>query len=159
MNASPTVKASTVLTVWTLIGCSLLGCNSRRPGLVEVSGRITLDGGAWPRPGVLILAPIASAAPDGRKRPARAPFDESGHFEAGTWQPGDGVLPGTYKVCVECWEVPPTMGGPPAKGYVPEKYRTVTTSDLQIEVPADSSSEEFVLDVPTATSAAAPGGN
>ena len=50
---------------------------------------------------------------------------------------------------VECWEVPPTMDGPPAQGPVPEKYRTVTTSDLQFEASPDRDDVEVTLDVPT----------
>jgi len=139
------------VALWAMVATSafLSGCDSGRPGLVKVTGRVTLNGGDWPYPGVLILAPISSAAAGGSLRPALAPFDTSGHFVAQTWKPGDGVLPGTYKVAVECWEVPPTMDGPPAQGPVPEKYRTVTTSDLQIEVSPDRDDVEVTLDVPT----------
>jgi hypothetical protein len=96
---------------------------------------------------MLIFAPV-EAAPGFPIRPGRAPFNKAGYFKAGTWEPGDGLMPGKYKVSVECWIVPPTLHGPPARGPVPVKYRTVTTSDLQVEVKSGAGSQEVVFDIP-----------
>jgi hypothetical protein len=56
-------------------------------------------------------------------RPGRADFDTSGKFVARSFQDGDGLVPGRYRVLVECWKVVPVDGKPGvsyiASGYAP----------------------------------------
>ena len=66
-----------------------------------------------------------------------ADVDQEGRFRATTQPNRDGLVPGTYRVGLEMWEVPPTMGGPPAKSYLPQKYQSAVTSGLEVVVPAD----------------------
>lgn len=123
--------------VWTLLAATLvaaIGCKDG-PQTVPVSGRVTLDGGPWPRRGMLFFAPVEPAEGFPR-RPGVADFQEDGVFEATSFEPGDGLLPGKYLVNVECWEVPPSMGpGPPAKSAVPADQQNGVDCDRTLEVP------------------------
>jgi hypothetical protein len=118
------------------------GCQPSRPDTVDVSGKITYGGGAWPKPGKLTF-PCTKAAEGYPSRPGAAAFDIDGNFVAGTYDIGDGLQPGTYSVNVECWETEPTMDNmASAKSYVPENFQAtfeVLPTDryvtLQWEVP------------------------
>ncbi len=123
-----------------------VGCGVDRPETVPVRGRITLDGGQWPADGGIYFTAIESAEGFPR-RPARADFDRSGRFEATTWHSGDGLMPGRYKVHVECWKTPPEIDKPLPENYVPPKYRSPTTSDLELTVSADSRGESPSWDI------------
>ena len=70
---------------------SLAGCSNATTSPVE--GLVTFDG-----------KPLAGAAvvfvPQGAGRDATGQTDAAGRFEMSTFEPGDGVLPGTYKVTI-----------------------------------------------------------
>lgn len=126
------------LTVLLVLALSA-GCNGavREGGLVPVSGRVTLDGGPWPKDGVITFGPITQ---ESTSRPASATFDTSGNFTVMSFDNSPGLYPGTYNVGVECWEEPPGMsknGKPTAgKSPVPKKYRTGMSSGLKLTVAA-----------------------
>jgi len=124
----------------------LAGCGSDHPETVPVRGRVTLGGGDWPKPGRLVFTCVKPAEGFPR-RPGRADFDTDGDFEARTWDPGDGLMPGTYKVAVECWEVSPTMenGG---QSPVPPRYRRASSSDWQLVIQPGSGAQVVEFDVP-----------
>jgi hypothetical protein len=124
-------KRALVVGLWVL---SLGGCNSQGLDLVPVEGRVTLAGGNWPRKGLIYFTP-AEPAPGYPRRGGMADFDLDGTFSAETFEPGDGLIPGRYVVNLECWEVPPTMGGPPAKSCIPQLYQHGTTSGFEVTVP------------------------
>jgi hypothetical protein len=113
----------------------LTGCGGQEgPERIQVRGQVTYGGGPWPKPGVLYFVPIENAP--GNTHPGLGYFDTSGSFRAQTFGPGDGLVPGTYRVRVECWEVEPSPDpkhGPP-KSYVPANH---TLPDL--EIPAGTS--------------------
>ena len=117
------------------------GCNGavRESGLVPVSGRVTLDGGPWPKDGVITFGPVSA---ENTSRPTSATFDTSGNFTVMSFDNSPGLYPGTYNVGVECWEEPPGMNekGKPTvgKGPVPKKYRNGATSGLKLTVEAGS---------------------
>jgi hypothetical protein len=69
------------------------GCSSKdKPVIVE--GVVTLDGQRLPGATVTFV-------PDREgRRPASGRTDDDGTFELTTFHPGDGALPGTYKVTV-----------------------------------------------------------
>jgi len=124
----------------------LAGCGADHPETVPVRGRVTLGGGDWPTRGRLYFT-VVEPAEGFPRRPGRADFDTDGYFEARTWEPGDGLMPGTYKVAVECWEIPPTMetGG---RGPVPERYRRASSSDWQLVIKPGSAAQVVEFDVP-----------
>ncbi len=118
------------------IGASLaLGCDTGPPKTIPVTGRVTLEGGDWPRQGMIYFAPVEPAAGYSR-RPGQADFDASGQFQAYTFEKGDGLIPGKYRMSIECWEVPPSMSPPsPGKSAVPPQYQSAASSGLTVDVP------------------------
>jgi hypothetical protein len=132
------------MLVWTsLAAFSLLpvGCNSGGPDLSDVAGTITYGGGPWPKPGTITFT--------GGPRPASAEFDTQGRFKVKAFEGKPGLMPGTYKIAVDCWEVPPSMDNPGAeKSYVPAKYRNAATSGFEITVEAGKPLSDVKFDVP-----------
>jgi len=132
------------MLVWAgLAAVSLLpiACGPSGPELTTVKGTITYGGGPWPKPGTITFS--------GGPRPASVQFDTQGNFEVAAFEGRPGLMPGTYKIAVECWEVLPTMGEPGSgKSYVPEKYQSGSTSDLEITVEPGKSLTDLKFDVP-----------
>lgn len=123
------------------------GCDS---GIrtVPVKGKITYGGGDWPREGMLFFAPV-EPAPGTPRRGGMADFDHQGNFVVATFGERDGLVPGDYRVNVQCWEVPPGMNGQPAKSYVPKQYQHGATNGFTLTVPSDAKRTiEVVYDVP-----------
>src|SRR5262245_39083868 len=126
-------------------GCGLLalllltGCGSSGPA--RVRGVVKLDG--EPVAG----AAVTFVAQDPGGRHAYGSTNENGEFELSTTKPGDGVLPGKYKVVIQ----PPGEGGgstpfddtdkPPAKPKalsgprIPVKYTVPAQTPLTQDVP------------------------
>ncbi len=119
-----------------------VGCgNSNRPTTVRVSGVVTFDGQPPKHRGGLFFAPL-SVAEGYPKRGGRALFELDGKFAATSFEEGDGLVPGTYRVRVESWKQPPSMGKPGVSNIpngfeapelvVSEDERSITY-DLNIE--------------------------
>ena len=66
-----------------------------------------------------------------------------------TYEPGDGLMPGSYTVYIECWETAPNMEGKPVKSFVPKKFQSGETSGFELEVTAKDSSLQMNFDVVT----------
>jgi hypothetical protein len=135
--------------VWTsLFGClclGLAGCGNSH-GTVPVKGRVTFDGARPPKPGRVSFGPVTPAAnTELKQRPGSAPFDAEGNFTVMSFQPGDGLVPGTYQITVLCVErdPPPVPGGFESVTYVAPDYQGQT---LTIE--AGSKPVELTIDVP-----------
>jgi hypothetical protein len=124
------------------------GCSSDYPRTVPVYGKVTLDGGEWPAEGRLFFTSLESAK-GFPQHPGIAHFARSGRFRAGTWDHADGLMPGKYKVHVECWKSPPAMEQTPVS-FVAEKYQSGRESDIVLTVPADSRGEKVSWDIPGA---------
>lgn len=131
----------------TAILLAVGGCGPDRPTTIPVSGRITFDGEAPPAAGTLYFT-IDSPAEGFPRRPTLAKFDERGRFRVTTWDRNDGLMPGRYKITVECWEVPPELGGAEGKSYVPSKYQDPTSTDLAVEIAPSDRSKELELNIP-----------
>lgn len=133
------------LVVLAFISFLWAGCTPSSPpegGLVRVSGRVTLDGGAWPIPGQITFVPRGAQADSG-KGPARSAvttFATNGDFEVvGGYGEGKGLRPGEYWVAVDCPEgdpemVDPTKKAASSKNYAPERYRSPETSGFNVRV-------------------------
>ena len=141
------------ISTWTLVAMlaywtvGLSGC--KRSGLVPVRGTITYGGGQWPKSGIRYFT-VDKSASGGSQRPAMAHFDCDGNITITTFKKGDGLLPGTYQVGVECWKIPPKMGPNLANtpSYVIKKYQSPATSGLEVEVKPTDSIVEISFDVP-----------
>ena len=76
-------------------------------------------------------------------RPGSGRFGEDGTFVVGSYQPGDGLLPGAYHVSVSCID-PNDASKPPAElELVPADFKT---NNLVVESGQDAI--ELNLDVP-----------
>jgi hypothetical protein len=126
---------------------ALAGCaKSDHPPTVHVSGRVTLEGKPFPRAGLVSFATLEPA--EGfPSHPAAAAFDESGNYTVGAFGRGDGIVPGKYRVAVECWTKPYSGDGPKPPSYVPEKYRSVATSDVELTVQPGEPAKKFDIDL------------
>jgi len=145
---------SAVTSLVILVVCvALSGCGPSRPETVPVRGQITLAGGDWPAAGLIVFTPFEPAKGFPR-RAGRAFFDPQGHFAAMTYEEGDGLMPGTYRVAVHCGEAIGDMesGG---RSYVPAKYQNPAQSGLELTVPTGSGPVEVSYDVPAAASGSA----
>jgi hypothetical protein len=123
------------------------GCGRSGPEVVPVKGTITFGGGPWPKPGVVNFV-VETPAPGLPSRPTMGLFDTDGSLTVTTYTKGDGLVPGKYKIGVECWEVRPTMGGPPPISYVPKRYGSSETSGLTVSVDPGQKVVTLNLDVP-----------
>ena len=140
-----------LLDFWVLgyLGPSLLlagCCNSRDVELIEVSGYVTLDGNPPPGAGTIYFTPYEALGGE-PLRPARAYFDETGYFRAGAFHDADGLIPAKYRVGIHCWEVEPTIDGPPAVSFVPARYMNAGTSGLEMVVKPGSYAIEWNADL------------
>ncbi len=91
--------------VLALVGCA----DSNLPVTVPVSGTVTFNGGPCPAAGTIRFAPLA-ADPGLPRRPGRADFDVDGKYIARSFREDDGLVPGKYRVLIECWKTPPANG-------------------------------------------------
>ncbi len=131
-----------------LICCVLAGCGSDLPQTIKVTGKVTFDGGPPPGSGVVNFLPIESAA-GFPLRPGNGDFGNDGSYSAYTFEPNDGLMPGKYKVYLECWETPPNMEGKPVKSHLPKKYQGAETSGFTLDIEPKSGAQTFDLNVVT----------
>ncbi len=129
------LSAMAMLSIF--VGAS--GCReSHLPQTVPVTGRLEFNGGPMPNRGMILFVPIETA--EGYiRRPGRSMFDESGQFEASSWNRGDGLVPGTYFIRIDCRQYVQTTRRPIVKSHVPKRYNQRDTSPLEeIVVKPDS---------------------
>ena len=119
-----------LLTIFISIGC----------------GKQTVDGRPQPVPvsGVVKYKQEACAdaqlvfAPEDHQYAAYARTDSQGRFQLQTFDPGDGAVPGRFKVVVTKFEaIDLPDGGFKETFFLPEKYRNAETSGLTATVPPE----------------------
>lgn len=113
-----------------LLLIALAGCG---PGvqLVPVRGRVLLDGKPLSSGSVMFQPRVGPAA--------RGQIGADGSFDLGTYQPRDGVRPGTAAVRVTSVapvQAAPGQEQPPARSLIPQHYADFATSGITIEVAA-----------------------
>ena len=114
--------------------------------LIPVSGRVTLDGQVVPGPGTLYFT-VAEPAAGHPRRPGKAEFAADGTFEATSIKQGDGLVPGSYKVAVHCWQTMPTSDNPSPKILIPEHYCRASSSGLTLDVNPDDSEKTWNVEL------------
>lgn len=116
------MRSAAGVTLVFLVALSC-GCGRKGPRPVPVSGTVTVDGKPLAG-GAITVAPEKGRAAGGRIGP-------DGRFELSSWQPGDGVAPGTHRVEVIASKPLP---GNRRQWLVPKKVRSLATSPLRLEV-------------------------
>lgn len=115
------MKTPSLIPLLLVAASILIGCGKLdRPDTVPVSGQITFQGQSPDFPGAIFFAPI-EVEEGYPRRGGRALFDNTGKFEATCFEQGDGLIPGTYRVRVESWKQPPSMGQP-GVSYIPKHF-------------------------------------
>ena len=127
---------------------SLAGCGNSMPQTVKVTGKVTFDGKAPPGPGIVYFLPMEAAA-GLPLRPATGDFGADGLYRTTTFEQNDGVMPGKYKIYIECWEQEPNMDGKTVKSHVPKKYQTADTSGFELDITKETKPKELNLDLAT----------
>jgi hypothetical protein len=110
-------RRSSLVCVFGLTLLVAAGCSGDGLTTVPVRGKITFGGGPPPAEGAVFFAPL-EVEPGFPRRPGRARFGVDGTYAATSFEQGDGLVPGTYRVSVECWQTPPGMGGSAGVSYV-----------------------------------------
>jgi hypothetical protein len=137
-------RRSRSFTCLLLGGACLLatGCGSNSPKTLEVSGKVTWQGQPLPD-GAIAFTPV-----NGPSRPAVGKIGADGAYRLSSFRPGDGAMPGEYRVTVESYTSWPTRTEP-EKPYVcriPERYGKPAQSGLSFTIPADAGGR-LVFDV------------
>ena len=127
-----------------LAAAGLGGCNRGPAGLVPVSGKLTLDGGPWPKQGVISFAPL-NPAPGHPVLPGVAKIEPDGSFAIKT-EVAPGLVPGEYLVAVQCWLDAPDEKRE-GKSAIAERYRNPQTSELKVSVPEGSGPIKLSWDI------------
>jgi hypothetical protein len=123
------------LSVWLLLG--LCGCESDRPVLVEVTGRVTLRGQGLTA-GSITFHPTADNPFQSDAPSSQLQLD--GSFRMRTWPWGDGVPQGSYRVTLS-----PELAGRIGRA----RYADKSSTPLLITVPESPvAGHEFRVDDP-----------
>lgn len=103
------------------------GCGS---GRCQVAGRVTYEDGT-PVPGGTV---IAEATIDGKVVGVQANIESDGAFRLGTDRPGDGALPGNYRVLLMPVALSDFDLAAGKKATIEGKYSKFETSGITVEV-------------------------
>ncbi len=131
---------------WIAVACVLAGIGGckRGPTVVPVTGKVVHNGKALEF-GSITFQP--SSGPQ-----ARGEIQSDGTFQLSTLALNDGVVPGTHKVKVACYDSQNPKAAKAAgeqglgKLLIPRKYTTFNTSGLTADVKA-SGNEPFVFEL------------
>jgi len=126
--------------LWMLFVVFFCGCGGKYD-LQPVEGTITLKDGTPGGPRLRI-----SFECDEPKLSAKAITDESGHYELGTLEKGDGAPTGHYRVAIVEGESmdPKAVPAPP----IHKKYARFRTSGFEFTVKEGSNTFDMELDLP-----------
>lgn len=126
----------------------LCGC-AEEPPLATVQGKV-LHNGQPLEFGVVMFHPS-------RGQVAQAKINPDGTFSLSTFRASDGVLPGSYRVSVLCYEGHDPSGSGPredegggvwlGKSLIPLKYTRANSSDLVATIASDGPQPEIVLNL------------
>lgn len=124
-------RSQTVVFYLSVLACSTLsGCGDSGPRTYPAGGVVKLANGQ-----AVARATVSFVSPQGDV--ASAATNEDGEFKLGTFEEGDGALPGKHRVAV----VPKMVrGGDSASSpqlKVPQRYFSADTSGLEFEVKTD----------------------
>lgn len=129
----PFVTPSKLVLASAAFLLGIVGCGGPAgPELTPISGTVTFEGKPV-GPGTVAFVPL-----DGNGNPASGTIDTSGRFKMSVYNPGDGVLPGSYKVSVTVVKEP-AHGDDKGNLYPPtflspERYMNPDSSGFNVTV-------------------------
>jgi hypothetical protein len=130
-----------LILIVVLVAFGIVGCGgSGRPKTIPITGLVKIDGKEPGEAGMLYFVPT-KAAEGYAKRPANGSFNNQGKYRIMSWEVDDGLVPGHYTVTL--------VPGDPAKSAIPTKYRSNTTSGLELDVTADQGKVVYDIEVHT----------
>jgi hypothetical protein len=127
------LRRITLITLFSLLGIVVAGCSGPKgPELTRITGVVTFEGKPV-GPGTVAFLPS-----DPTGSPASGTIEKNGTFKMSMFNPGDGALPGSYKVAVTVIKEP-VHGDEkgnlfPATFLSPERYMNPETSGFTITV-------------------------
>lgn len=127
------------------LAIAISGCGGESLPLVSVKGVVTFGGGDCPAPGNVTFQPLEVAA-GLPHRPASAKFGTDGRFEATSFRPGDGLVPGSYKVSITCYTGLPDPSSKDPFGDINEVPSDYAPEVLVVEADSDPVVQNY--DVP-----------
>jgi hypothetical protein len=122
--------------LWTAAALMLVGCGGDAD-MLAVSGTVKYADGTSPQGETarIVFQPTAQG------RPATATLGGDGSFELMTQTPGDGALPGHYKVVLEIWKSYRDQ-----ESVIPPEYGDAATTPLEATVDAEHTEFEFTVE-------------
>ena len=105
----------------------LVSACSTGPRLTKVTGTVTYEGVP------LTNGSISFVSESGGENAAGI-INAHGDYTLSTHQPGDGIAPGAYRVCISSFETLPEMKQNSGKRAIPERYFDVRRSGLTATV-------------------------
>jgi hypothetical protein len=125
--------SSTSFRGWRVLAAALvllLGVVGCGPRLYPVRGRVTYPDGKPVAEGMVVFE---GQGPENRLT-ARGDVGADGRYELSTYKPGDGVLPGKYRVLVAPKSDPNAVDRPSKPPPFDGRYTNFKTSGLEVEV-------------------------
>jgi hypothetical protein len=124
---------------WCMVALALLafiavGCGGSRQ--YPVTGKVVLPNGSPLTGGMVVFHPRVGEG----LHSANGPIGSDGTYELRTFKPGDGVMPGTYKVTIT---PPPSEEDKPSP--VPARYLTPKSTPLEYTVKPESNEYNITL--------------
>ena len=109
----------------------LVACAGCGKGQYPVRGKVTLDDGTPVKNAIVVFESVGAEKPV----MARGDTQDDGSYQLSTTRPGDGLVPGKYRVLIT-----PRMENPdePVKPAFDTRYADFKTSGLEFEVKAES---------------------
>ena len=129
-----------VVPSMAVLMCVSAGCGGGpdRPKTVAVTGKVTSKGQPVTS-GTVAFVPTAANGP----RPASGEIDSSGNYKLMTFEPGDGALPGEYKVSISSFTGADPATKSEGKKALPDKYYRADTSGLTASIKPGDSAKVF----------------
>lgn len=129
-----------------LLALSVSGCGEARPTTTTVIGKVSYKGQPLTKGQVSFVLKGQSKDPVGQpSRPAVSGIGPDGTYKMGSFQGGDGVVPGEYLISVRSFTNDPTLeemdAGTKRISAIPERYADPATSELTLTIPADATGE------------------
>ena len=140
MGSSMRTKRHLKSTGWLWLACACAlaaGCSDGLPTRVPVGGTVFVDGAPLTHGSIMFVGEAG--------RPAGGSIDSEGHFSLTCYKPGDGAMPGHYRVKITAVE---SIDDRSNRWLAPKKYSDEKTSGIEVDVtePVDDLKIELTWD-------------